>query len=213
MPLETPYELVTLEHAKNPSVLTTPAEAVTFPLSAEVQAFIEALKQKLVHIEGVGLAAPQVGVGMRIVAVRISEDAKNLRNDGNETFPLTVLINPQYIPAQDAAVVYDWEGCFSVAETTGKVPRYSKIIYTAQDETGKITTKEATGFTARVLQHEIDHIQGQLIINRLTPDCVQGHPKDMRAKRLAELSPQQKAIAEKILARQADATEKKKSGE
>jgi peptide deformylase len=97
-------------------------------------------------------------------------------------------------------LVYDWEGCFSVKETTGKVPRYNVISYFAQTPEGVLINAIAKGFTARVLQHEIDHIQGVLITHRLTPDCLQGHPDDMMILRFQEFSPEQQELVKQIIA-------------
>jgi peptide deformylase len=202
-------DVVTIEHSENSQVLIKPAAKVKFPLSPEDQNFIAAFKQKADQLQGVGLAAPQVGVSKQIIAISISEDAKAIRNNAFEVVPLTILINPQYTPAPDATLIADWEGCFSVRETYGKVPRYDKINYTAQNEQGETIQATAQGLTARVLQHEIDHIQGILITNRLTPDCVQGKPKEMMAQRLKEMTPAQQAIFEKITHSQEKATGKK----
>ena len=190
--------IVTIEHSANAAVLTEPAIEVAFPLSQSDHDFISAMKEMVLTLNGVGLAAPQVRVNKKIIVYSISDDAIALRKDANETVPITVLINPRYEPAKDAEIIYDWEACFSVANKTGKVPRYNKITYTARTPEGELINATATGFTARVLQHEIDHIQGILIIDRLTPDCVQGHPHDMMALRFKDLTSEQKHIAREI---------------
>lgn len=191
--------IVTIEHGPHAEVLTQPAAKVTFPLSTENQILISHMKEMVLEIKGVGLAAPQIGVSKQIIVYTISEDAKCMRNNATDIIPVTVLINPQYTPMPDAKFAYDWEGCFSVNETTGKVPRYDKISYSAQDIDGQIINGTATGFTARVLQHEIDHIHGILIINRLTPDCIQGHPNDMMFLRYQELNKEQKTLMKKMI--------------
>lgn len=194
--------IVVVETSENAQILKEEASTLSFPLSAEDEAIIEALKNKLITIGGVGLAAPQVGVAKQIIAIHISEDAAAVRQSACPV-PLTVLINPSYTPHPETKLFYDWEGCFSVSETMGKVPRYDRISYKAQSEDGKLIEKEATGFTARVLQHEIDHVHGTLILDRLTDDCVQGAPAAMQELRMKELSPEQQEIARKILANQA----------
>lgn len=200
--LNMPLDIITIEHSEHFEVLTQPANPVTFPLSLEVQALIDAMKAKLLTLKGVGLAAPQVGVNKQIIVFTISEEAKSLRNDANEVIPMTVLINPQYAATVDATLVHDWEACFSVTQIMGKVPRYNKISYTAQTPEGKKIKAYAQGFTARVLQHEIDHVHGFLITNRLDASCVQGHPKDMQAQRYQDLSPSQIEIVKKLTAEQ-----------
>lgn len=195
-----PFDIVTIEQNPTPQVLTQPAQEVSFPLSQDNQKLITEMKAMVLKLNGVGLAAPQIGIAKQIIVYHISEDAKQLRQDATETVPVTVLINPHYAPTSDAQFTYDWEGCFSVTKTTGKVPRYNKIQVTAFDSEGNQIKLTACGFTARVLQHEIDHIRGILITHRLTADCVQGDPKDMMALRMKEFTPTQKAIAEKIIA-------------
>jgi len=141
-----------------------------------------------------------VGASKQIIVYVIPEDAKALRKDANEVVPPTVLINPEYTPLADAKIVYDWEGCFSVAETTGTVPRYDKITYSAQTPDGKKIQATATGFTARVLQHEIDHVHSTLIIHRFTSESIQGHPLEMMAVRFKEMTSEQKEIVKKMIA-------------
>ncbi len=194
-----PLEIVTIEHSENTEVLTHIALPVPFPLSPEDQNLIREMKDMLMKIKGVGLAAPQVGVNKQILVFAISEDAKALRNHANEVVPATVLINPSYAPIENTEMTYDWEACFSVVEKTGKVPRYHSIFLTAQTPEGEFIRKEVSGFTARVLQHEIDHLQGVLIIDRLTPDCLQGHPKDMMSLRFKDFNPKQLEIMKKMI--------------
>jgi len=192
-------DVVTLEHSPYPEILQKPTIEVVFPLPYETLQFIEEMKALLIKLNGVGLAAPQVNSAQNILAYRISDEQNLLRVDATRSVPLTILINAHYAPTSDAAVVYDWEACFSVAEHTGKVPRYSKIHYHAFTPEGVPIDAIAEGFEARVLQHEIDHLQGILIIHRLNKDCVQGHPDDMLKLRYQEFTPQQKEIAKKLL--------------
>lgn len=195
-----PLTLVTIEESLHPELLTQPATEVAFPLSEADQQVIHEMKLFVEKHRAVGLAAPQLGVAKQIFVMSISADAIALRGDGNETIDSLVLINPDYTPTADAKVVHDWEACFSVKHKTGKVPRYNKITYRGQTVEGKSIEAIATGFTARVLQHEIDHLKGILIIDRLTPDCIQGTPEEMQSIRLNELTPKQQAIAQKIIA-------------
>jgi peptide deformylase len=192
-------DVVTLEHSPHPDILQKPTIQVVFPLPSETVRFIEDMKALFLNLNGVGLAAPQVNNPQNILVYRITPEQNQLRTDATRTVPLTVLINAYYSPTQDATITYDWEACFSVAEHTGKVPRYSKIHYHAFSPEGEPIDAIAEGFEARVLQHEIDHLQGILIIHRLTKDCVQGHPDDMLKLRYQEFTPEQKQIAKKLL--------------
>lgn len=195
-------DIVTLD--TDPSVLTQPAKEVQFPLSEEDQHLIEQMKNTFLALKGVGLAAPQVGISKKIIVYEISQDAAALRNNA-EVVPLTVLINASYEPAQDAKYVYDWEGCFSVTNLYGKPPRFDKITYKAQTPEGQWINEKAEGFTARVLQHEIDHINGVTIKNRLSPDDVQGPPSEMMEARIKDFTPHQKMIFDKLSKNQAAA--------
>ncbi len=177
-------ELVTIEHSVNAKdMLKVPCKAVAFPLSPDMLELIEAMKKKVVEIDGVGLAANQVGHHVKILVYLVPEEAISYRVDAIEEVPLTVLINPSYTPIEADGIFADWEGCFSVAEKVGKVKRYKSIYYEGQTPDGKWIKTKAHGFLARVIQHEIDHVNGILIIDRLTPDCVQGSPKEMAAIR------------------------------
>lgn len=190
-----PLALVTIEETKDKAMLTTECIDVTFPLSIEMRQIIADMKEKFLELQGVGLAAPQVGKHVKIIVYQITEDARAIRHDGFDVVPLTVLINPKYFPLHPhEKMVQDWEACFSVKTKAGKVPRFQAIRYTAFDEEGNPVEGVAKGFSARVLQHEIDHIHGTLIIDRLTSECIQGHPDDMRKRRYEELSKSQKAV-------------------
>lgn len=193
-----PLDLLTIEQNPSPSVLTEPAQEVSFPLSAATLSLISEMKTLLEQKKGVGLAAPQVGHPQKILVYVISTDAKALRSNAKETVPMTVLINPSYEPLT-IEQNQDWEGCFSVAKTYGKVPRYNKISYKAQLTDGSFISGQAEGFTARVLQHEIDHLNGTLILHRFRQDSVKGTPEEMMPLRFKEFTEEQQAIAQRLL--------------
>ncbi len=192
-------DVVTVENSPQPDILYKPTIEVTFPLSTANVDLITQMKALFLKLNGVGLAAPQVGSKQNIFVYRITDDQNRLRADASRTVPLTVLINAHYAPTTDASIVYDWEACFSVLTHTGKVPRYSKIQYQAFSMDGQPINAIAEGFEARVLQHEIDHLQGILITHRLNKDCVQGHPDDMLLLRYQDFTAVQKQIAKKLL--------------
>jgi peptide deformylase len=193
-----PLDLITIEQNPSPSVLTEPAQEVSFPLSEATHTLISEMKALLELKKGVGLAAPQVGHPQKILVYVISEDAKALRANAKETVPMTVLINPSYTALTEEQN-QDWEGCFSVAKTYGKVPRYNKISYKAQDMDGNVITGQVEGFTARVLQHEIDHLHGTLILHRFHQDSLKGSPEEMMPLRFKEFTEEQQAIAQRLL--------------
>jgi peptide deformylase len=108
---------------------------------------------------GAGLAAPQIGVDLQVVI--FGTNAPNPRYPEAPLVPRTVLINPVITPLA-ALEVDDWEGCLSVPGLRGKVPRWNHIRYTGFDQFGDPIDREVTGFHARVVQHECDHLVGTL---------------------------------------------------
>lgn len=185
-------EIVTVEEVAHVQVLRKPAKPVSFPLSSADLQLIAAMKEKLYELGGVGLAAPQVNHAKQIIAIYIPEEAALLRNNVSP-YPMHIMINPSYQGIEEKGFIHDFEGCYSVSSKAGKVPRYSQIALHYQDEKGQAHSSTESGFYARVLQHEIDHLNGTLIIDRLTPDCVQGSVQEMMALRREELSDEQKA--------------------
>lgn len=186
------YVHIDVEACALKHVLRDPAETVLFPLSEGDQKIVDILREKFLKEENcAGLAAPQIGFSKRIIVYAIPEDIKNYRLDSDEVVPTRVLINPGYEPMSDTKVK-DWEGCFSVAHTCGEVPRYKEIRYWGYDEKGRKIEGVARGFHARLLQHEIGHINGELFIDLFTPDCRSGPLEEMRALRKKEFEAAQK---------------------
>jgi peptide deformylase len=114
-------------------------------------------------LDGVGLAAPQIGVNLRVV---IFEVAGNPRYPEAEAVPQTVLINPVLTPISEA-MDEGWEGCLSVPGMRGLVPRHTHLRYQGRDEFGAIIDRTVSGFHARVVQHECDHLDGVLYPMRI----------------------------------------------
>jgi len=111
---------------------------------------------------GVGLAANQVGIPLQVAVIDISSHEE----DGKK-HPLVVLINPEII-SQEGSVVAE-EGCLSVPDFTEKVKRAARVKVRAKDRTGKAFELDADGLMAKALQHEVDHLNGVLFIDRLSP--------------------------------------------
>lgn len=193
--------LITIEEPQAASILKVKTKQISFPLSVENKALIEAMKEKLYELAGVGLAAPQVREHKRIIAVHISKEAAAVRNEA-QPYPMHILINPSYEPYEKTKTISDFEACFSVSSKAGKVPRFHTILLKYQDESGMAHKEIATGFYARVLQHEIDHLDGTLITDRLTANCVQGTLPEMMALRRNELSPEKRTLYDEIVERQ-----------
>ncbi len=196
-------DIVTIEQPEYRQVLKNKAQEIQFPLSQADKDLITAMKSKLHGLGGVGLAAPQVNFSRRIIAIYIPEEATLLRDNVKKFYPMHIMINPSYEPVAGSGVSSDFEGCYSVSSKSGKVPRYEQITVSYYDESGQLHQQIEEGFYARVLQHEIDHLNGFLILDRLTADCVQGSVEEMMALRRASLPPGKRIIFDQVMARKA----------
>lgn len=131
--------------------------------TAAVQQFIDDMIETMHEYDGAGLAAPQVHVSQQIVVMQV---AKNPRYPEAPDIPLTVYINPEITPLTET-MEEDWEGCLSVPGLRGRVPRYTRIRLRAYDHHGKPVNFVAEDFHARVIQHECDHLQGKVYLDRM----------------------------------------------
>lgn len=127
--------------------------------------FIGDMVETMQEYDGVGLAADQVHVSKQIAVLEVAD---NPRYPGKPLVPLTVLINPIVTPLSEE-FEDDWEGCLSIPDMRGKVPRYKSIRVQALDPNGAALDFVATGFHARVVQHEWDHLNGKVYLDRM-PD-------------------------------------------
>ena len=157
-------------------VLRQRAQDITDPTAPEIRHLVNDMIETMVDVDGAGLAAPQVHVGLRLVIFKVPPDRAEPAENGAEdagmeegagTAELTILINPDVEPLTDEKTL-GWEGCLSVPGLNGAVPRYTHIRYTGLDLDGNRIDREATGFHARVAQHEIDHLDGILYPMRMT---------------------------------------------
>ena len=137
-----------------------PADAFGGP---ELQGLIQDMRDTMAHLSGAGLAAPQIGVGLRVVIFGVES---NPRYPDAAQVPFTVLINPVLTPLgtdqEDG-----WEGCLSVPGMRGLVLRYRELRYTGVDAEGKPIDRTASAFHARVVQHEVYHLDGVLYPRRI----------------------------------------------
>lgn len=131
--------------------------------TAELAALITDMRDTMAHLDGAGLAAPQIGVDLRVV---IFGGEANPRYPEAPVVPDTVLINPVLTPLS-AEEEDGWEGCLSVPGLRGLVPRWTRLHYRGFDAAGKLIEREASGFHARVVQHECDHLDGILYPMRI----------------------------------------------
>ena len=124
----------------------------------ELENLVADLRDTMRDLNGAGLAAPQIGVGLRVVIFGMDF---NPRYPEAETVPITVLINP-VLTALTEEIEDGWEGCLSVPGMRGVVPRYRSLRYTGVDGNGQPIDRSVNDFHARVVQHEVDHLDGIL---------------------------------------------------
>ncbi len=139
------------------------AKPVNDPSASEIKALIQDMFDTMAAAGGVGLAAPQIGIGLQVVIFGFD---KSERYPDAPPVPQTILINPVITPIGDEEE-FGWEGCLSVPGLRGEVPRYRRIRYQGFDETGKAMDRTVDGFHARVVQHECDHLIGKLYPMRM----------------------------------------------
>jgi peptide deformylase len=165
-----PYVIINDPEDKLREILTTPTPSLTFPLSEEDKQDIQTLIAKYDQEtpSPVGLAAPQVGINKSFVFVHVPDDPtlKKWRPDLTDTMVRTLLINPclEEIGEEKSAA---YEGCYSVDKLTGPVSRHTTVRYFAHDRDGNAIEGIAHGFLARVLQHEVDHLNGKCILDHI----------------------------------------------
>lgn len=129
----------------------------------ELRALLVDMHDTMAALNGAGLAAPQIGVSLQVVIFGVGH---NPRYPQAEEVPYTVLINPQLDPL-DEVMEDGWEGCLSVPGMRGLVPRHKHLRYRGFDPTGSPIDRTVTGFHARVVQHEVDHLNGVLYPMRI----------------------------------------------
>ena len=139
------------------------ADPVTEFDTPELHQLVSDMIDIMRSLNGAGLAAPQIGVGLQLVLFEVVE---NSRYPDVEGIPLTILINPVLEPIGDE-MEEGWEGCLSIPGMRGLVPRYARLRYSGFDAHGNLIDREVGGFHARVVQHECDHLQGILYPMRI----------------------------------------------
>jgi len=144
-------------------VLFEKARAIEVFDTPELHVLIEDMQDTMQAMNGAGIAAPQIGIGLRVVIFGVGH---NPRYPDAEQVPYTVLINPVLTPVGDAKED-GWEGCLSVPGMRGVVPRYSRLHYSGFDQFGQPIDRLVSGFHARVVQHECDHLDGILYPMRI----------------------------------------------
>lgn len=146
----------------DPRLLERAAPVVEFD-TPELHALIQDMEDTMRAKNGAGIAAPQIGVSQKVVIFGVGF---NPRYPDAEQVPYTVLINPLLEPI-GAEMEEGWEGCLSVPGMRGVVPRHAKLRYQGCDQFGNPIDRTVTGFHARVVQHEADHLMGILYPMRI----------------------------------------------
>jgi len=131
-------------------------------LNGDLQRLIDDMFETMYAAPGIGLAAPQVGVSRRLLVIDLS-----LKGEEGKNYPPIVLVNPEIVEAEGE--VETEEGCLSLPGLTGAVQRAEKVFVKGLTREGKPLELEASGLLAIALQHEIDHLEGTLILDRLSP--------------------------------------------
>lgn len=154
------------------SVLHQPAAPIE-SITPEIQSLIDDMIETMYAAPGIGLAAPQLGVALRIFVVDLSV--------GHDPDGLVTMINPVFVE-RDGMQLED-EGCLSVPGFTATVARPQRVVVRGLDRTGKEQTREGTGLLARAFQHEMDHLDGTLFVDRL-----RGIKRDLIVRKIRKLS-------------------------
>ena len=131
--------------------------------SAEIQRFIDDMVETMREYDGAGLAAPQVHTLLQIAVIEVDG---NPRYPDAPGIPLTVVVNPVVTPLTEE-IEDGWEGCLSVPDMRGMVPRYTAVRLQCYDQDGQHVDLVAKEFFARVIQHETDHLQGVVYVDRM----------------------------------------------
>jgi peptide deformylase len=172
MPVAPMTELLPIVECGDP-VLRRPAAPVS-PSdlgTSEFQLLIDRMRATMYAAPGVGLAAPQVGVPIQLAVLQdgperwsqLTDDERKARE--RDLLPFTVLVNPAYRPVDDGDRVSFYEGCLSVPGLTGVVPRHRAVHVEALNEHGEPVDQVFSGWAARIVQHEVDHLGGRLYLD------------------------------------------------
>jgi peptide deformylase len=157
-------------------LLKAPAREVD-AVTPDIQSLIDDMIETMYAAPGIGLAAPQVGVGLRIFVIDLSV--------GRDPSALITLINPRFV-ARDGLQLEE-EGCLSVPGFNASVPRPARAVVAGVDRSGREQRLEGTGLLARAFQHEMDHLDGQLFLDRL-----RGIKRDLIVRKVRKLTKQGK---------------------
>ncbi len=154
-------------------VLRQVAETVAQPDAAEIRRIADDMVETMRDAPGVGLAAPQVHLPIRLIVFRAPDEQGDLTR-------IVRLVNPR-IEALEETVEHGWEGCLSIPDLRGVVPRYRRIRWRGHSPEGEALDEEAEGYAARVVQHELDHLDGVLYLDRMENLRLLTYPEHLAA--------------------------------
>ena len=148
--------------------LRTPAKPVAPEAigSPELQALVDDMAETMRAAHGVGLAAPQIGVSLQLFVYQAAAEARSPKEGIAEEIALQAVINPMITP-RGGEMVEDWEGCLSIPDLRGLVPRHPAVRVRGLDRDGQPLDYLVKGFTARIVQHEFDHLNGVVFLDRM----------------------------------------------
>jgi peptide deformylase len=176
-------------------VLRQVARAITKEelASAKVQTFIDDLVETMHDANGAGLAANQVHEPIRICAIEVKN---NPRYPYKPNFPLTILVNPVVTPTTDETF-QNYEGCLSVPNLRGEVRRFAGVHVRAWDRDGKDVELDVLGLTAGTFQHEVDHLDGKVFLDRVEDTATLATWADFERYHMAAFVERAKALVAK----------------
>jgi peptide deformylase len=160
-------------------VLRRRAEEVADPAAPEIRTLIADMVETVQAVNGAGLAAPQVFVPKRVVIFTVPP-GRSTSDEFDQPLPLTAIVNPVIEPLTEETEV-GWEGCLSIPGMRGAVPRIRKLRYRGVGPEGEVIDRIATGWHARVVQHEFDHLDGILYPMRMTDLGLFGYVEELEA--------------------------------
>ncbi|MEJ0063181.1 MAG: peptide deformylase [Alphaproteobacteria bacterium] len=149
----------------------------------KIVALARDMTETMLTSRGVGLAAPQVGEGLRLIVFWLPEERAEPAEE--DALPLHILVNPEITPLS-AEQELGQEGCLSLPGLRGMVPRFTHIGYRGYDLAGRLIEREAQGFHARVVQHEVDHLDGVMYLDRMRGFDSLAHESEIRKRLLKE---------------------------
>lgn len=168
-------------------VLRRVAAPVTDPTAPEIAELVRDMEASLAEAGGIGLAAPQIGVSERVIL--ISVPATRMTDDPEDgPLALTALVNPALTPIGDDRAVAA-EGCLSIPGLRGEVERWTRVRLTAVTPAGRAVDTVMAGMRARVLQHEVDHLDGILYLDRMTDFTRFGYVEELIEADMREVPP------------------------